>query len=101
MNSGTSKSGGKRAVTMPSAHMRCRAAVSVDCWLQPNRSYTVVPLCLHPGAPLAATWACVSSRKVAFEECHLDRDQVRAAWATYARSNCECGEDFHGATLYL
>jgi len=103
MNSSSSKAGagGKAAAHTPSAHMRCRAAVNADCWLQPNRSYTVVPLCLHPGAPLAATWACVSSRKVAFEECHLDRDTVRAAWAAYARSNCESSENFHGAVLHL
>lgn len=100
MDSSTSKAGG-RTVPMPSAHMRCRAAVSVDCWLQPNRSYTVVPLSLHTGPSLAATWACVSSRKVAFEECHLDKETVRTAWATYARSNCEGGEKFHGAVLYL
>mmetsp|Transcript_116159 Transcript_116159/g.375329 ORF Transcript_116159/g.375329 Transcript_116159/m.375329 type:complete len:729 (+) Transcript_116159:223-2409(+) len=83
------------------AHMRRRNAVSTDCWIQPARSYLLVPLCLHTGSPLVATLACVSSRPVALRERRMTRDEVRAAWASYARKNATRSEQCHGAVLHL
>lgn len=83
------------------ANMRRRNAVSADCWIQPGRSYLLVPLCLNTGSVLTATLACVSSRPVMLKERCLERDSIRAAWATYARKNATRSEQFHGAVLHL
>merc|ERR1712129_570895 len=64
--------------------MHCRAAVSVDCWLQPGHSYVVVPLSFHDGAPLPVTCACVSSRPVLMQQRSLHPAEIAAAWAAYA-----------------
>jgi len=83
------------------ANMKRRNAVSADCWIQPGRSYLLVPLCWNTGSSLVATLACVSSRPVMLKERQLPRDSLRAAWATYARKNAMRSEQFHGGVLHL
>lgn len=81
--------------------MRCNEVVSADCWLKAEQTYLLLPLCLHRGAVLPATFAVVSSRPLVFEERTLDAVAVRSAWACYARTSSEKERRvFHGAILY-
>jgi len=90
------------ALAVATAHIRSRAIVSADCWLQPKRSYILVPMSVHVGAPLSASFACVSSRHVVLKEHRLKREAVRAAWVAWTKWNDPTGgEHFHGATLFM
>mmetsp|Transcript_12392 Transcript_12392/g.35098 ORF Transcript_12392/g.35098 Transcript_12392/m.35098 type:complete len:667 (-) Transcript_12392:117-2117(-) len=104
------RNGGPRSVkerepSVKVARLRCRDAVNLDCWLEPGKSYMLVPLCLRVGpgatAPLPVNCACVSSRPVALEERCLERDVVRNAWASYAKAADPRGERSHGAVLHM
>lgn len=83
------------------ASMRSVSSVSADCWLAPSSSYTLVPLSLPWGPDVPAALAAFSSRPVELREAELSIGQVRTAWAAYARSTCDRGESFRGATLYM
>jgi len=80
------------------AQLRHAATVSCDCWLQVGR-YMLVPLSMHRGPALDATWAFVSSRRVKLKERTLDAHALRHAWAAYVRDSDPRGVSFHGATL--
>lgn len=82
------------------AHMRCRAVVSADCFLQAGQRYLAVPLSLHKGSSVPTVFACVSSRLVALKERQLSRSEARAAWASYAMSGKDKSDHFHGAVLH-
>jgi len=83
------------------AKMKCREAVSTECWLQAGRTYLVVPLNLNGGAAVKATCACVSNRPVVMQRRNLSSSVVRAAWAAYAKS-CPSADqrEVGGAVLY-
>lgn len=85
------------------AHMRCRATVSTDCWLQAGSMYLVVPLSLHEGRlPVPVVFACVSSRLVVVSRRGLSRSAAKSAWVAYARAGAKGdAKDFHGGKLHL
>jgi len=92
---------GGSCTVIAKARMRCRSTVSAECWLEPGRSYIVVPLSMHAGSSLDVTCVCVSSRPVLVNERTLDPVGIRAAWVAYARSCPEHERSrFHGATVY-
>jgi len=74
--------------------------VSAECWLEPGR-YLLVPLSLHSGPALTATWACFSSRRVLLSQRTLAMNEVRLAWAEHAKANSDGGHPFHGAQLHI
>jgi len=94
-------SGGKLSICASAvAQFRHAATVSADCWLQAGR-HLLVPLSVHQGPSLEATWAFVSSRRVSLKERPLDAQTLKHAWAAYARDRDPEGIPFHGATLRL
>lgn len=97
----TEAEGGATAVA--TTNIRSRAIVDTDCWLQPGRSYVLVPLSIHEGrSPLITSFACASSRYVALRARRLKREAVRAAWVAWTRHNdASGGLGFHGGTLYM
>jgi len=93
------QAGSSKAVV--AAPMRCRSVAPVDSWLRAERSDLIVPLSLHVGTAVEATFVCMSSRPIAVERRRLEPATVVAAWAAYARSGpAKERSDTQGLVLY-
>mmetsp|Transcript_20213 Transcript_20213/g.33384 ORF Transcript_20213/g.33384 Transcript_20213/m.33384 type:complete len:802 (+) Transcript_20213:69-2474(+) len=88
----------KESKPMAVGQLRCRSAISADCWLQPGCSYLLVPLSRHFGTEVPAVCAFVSSKVVAVSERRIPFEAARAAWATFARSGDR--DPFHNCVVY-
>lgn len=74
------RTGPQGATVDATAHLRCKSAVSLDCWLQPGQAYLLVPFGFHRSQrPLPATLACFSSRPVVLQDQRVGIQAVNAA----------------------
>lgn len=80
------------------APFKCRSSVSEDCWLQPGKTYLLVPLSYHAGLSIPAVLSCKSNHEVQITERSISCAAARAAWATFARSGKR--NRFHDGVLY-
>jgi len=58
---------------------------SMDCWLQTDSHYVLVPLHAHQSSQLQVTCTCVSSRPVTFCKRPLEGEVLQLACAEYKR----------------
>jgi len=82
------------------AKMKCRSAISAECWLQRDCSYLLLPLSLHAGVQVPVVCSCMSSKAVTMVERSFDKEAARAAWVAFVRYSDKKPVEFHGARVW-
>mmetsp|Transcript_130364 Transcript_130364/g.237046 ORF Transcript_130364/g.237046 Transcript_130364/m.237046 type:complete len:834 (-) Transcript_130364:80-2581(-) len=67
------------------ARMSHRANVTAECKLKAGKAYLFIPLSLHRGKQRQVTCACLTSKPASVKQRTVSLDNVRNAWAAYAR----------------
>eukprot|EP00931_Biecheleriopsis_adriatica_P040514 TRINITY_DN2321_c0_g1_i2.p1 TRINITY_DN2321_c0_g1~~TRINITY_DN2321_c0_g1_i2.p1 ORF type:complete len:1036 (+),score=121.65 TRINITY_DN2321_c0_g1_i2:123-3110(+) len=94
---------GGQPVAISDVHLECKSVVCAHCWLQPNLTYRLLPMSLHPGMPIPGVCCVMSQTSVVISDCPFRNEDARAAWGAFCRRQSVPAEQDSapGARLFL